>query len=75
MKRAIINFTSNFDYEEFKNYADSEEISMSKAILQLAKNSLDDLTDKKLGDLAIKRMENASNYIESEKFWNKVNDL
>jgi len=76
MKRAIVNFSENFDYQDFKSYAEHKKISLSRAILELAKNALEDWEDKKLGDVALKRLSSkTTKYLSSDDFWNKANEL
>jgi predicted DNA-binding protein len=76
MKRAIINFSKDFDYQEFKSYAEHKKISLSRAILELAQNALEDWEDKKLCDIALERS-NAkdSKYLSSDDFWRKADEL
>lgn len=76
MKRAIVNFSEDFDYQDFKSYAEHKKISLSRAILELAKNALEDWEDKKLGDIALERQSSKSaKYLSSDNFWNKANEL
>ncbi|GHU14177.1 hypothetical protein FACS189449_10500 [Alphaproteobacteria bacterium] len=76
MKRAIINFSKDFDYQEFKSYAVHKKISLSRAILELAQNALEDWEDKKLGDIALERLNSEnSKYLSSEDFWRKADEL
>jgi hypothetical protein len=42
MKRAIVNFSNDFEYQDFKSYAEHKKISLSRAILELAQNALED---------------------------------
>jgi hypothetical protein len=76
MKRAIINFSDDFNYQDFKSYAEHKKISLSRAILELAQNALEDWEDKRLGDIALKRL-NPKNvkYLSSDAFWNKADEL
>ena len=76
MKRAIVNFSEDFDYQDFKSYADHKKISLSRAILELAKNALDDLEDRRLGNIALERLNSkTTKYLSSDDFWNKANEL
>ena len=43
MKRAIVNFSDDLDYQDFKAYAEHKKISLSRAILDLAQSALEDL--------------------------------
>lgn len=40
MRRAIVNFSNDFDYSEFKNYSEQNNISLSRALLEFAQKSL-----------------------------------
>jgi predicted DNA-binding protein len=76
MKRAIVNFSNDFDYQDFKSYAEHKKISISRAILELAQNALEDWEDKKLADVALKRLRSKdSKYLSSNDFWDKANEL
>jgi len=76
MKRAIVNFSDDFDYQDFKSYADQKKISLSRAILELAKNALDDLEDRRLGNIALERLNSkTAKYLSSDDFWSKANEL
>jgi hypothetical protein len=76
MKRAIVNFSEDFDYQDFKSYAEYKKISISRAILELAKSALEDWEDKKLGDVALKRLNSKpTKYLHSDDFWNKANEV
>ncbi len=73
MKRAIVNFSKDYDYELFKRYADGNNISLSRAILDLASKALDDWEDQRLGDIALERLHDPNaEYISSDKFWEKA---
>ncbi|MDR1031563.1 MAG: hypothetical protein LBL30_00335 [Holosporales bacterium] len=76
MKRAIINFSDDFNYQDFKSYAEHKKISLSRAILELAQNALEDWEDKRLGDIALKRLSSKNvKYLSSDVFWNKADEL
>jgi hypothetical protein len=76
MKRAIVNFSEDFDYQDFKSYAEHKKISLSRAILELAKNALEDWEDKKLGDIALERKKSKSaKCLSSDDFWKRANEL
>lgn len=76
MKKAIVNFSDDFDYQDFQLYAEYKKISLSRAILELAQNALEDLEDKKLGDIALKRLSSKhAKLLSSNVFWNKANEL
>jgi predicted DNA-binding protein len=76
MKRAIINFSEDFDYQDFKTYAEHKHISLSRAILELAKSALEDLEDKRLGQIALERLKSKSTKsLSSKDFWNKADEL
>ena len=75
MKRAIVNFTKDCDYDSFKSYADFHKISLSRAMIELAKKSLDKWEDERLASLALSRESSATtnDYLEAEAFWNDLN--
>jgi hypothetical protein len=76
MKRVIVNFSDDFDYQDFKSYAEYEKISLSRAILELAQNALEDWKDERLGDIALERLNSKTpKYLPSDDFWNKADDL
>lgn len=76
MKRAIVNFSDDFNYQDFKSYAEYKKISLSRAILELAQNALEDWEDKKLSDVALKRLNSKeAKYLSSNDFWDKANEL
>lgn len=71
MKRAIVNFSSEFDYNEFKNYSEQNNISLSRALLELAQKSLTIWKDEQLADIALGRENSGSDYLNSKDFWNQ----
>ena len=75
MRRAIVNFSRDCDYDSFKNYADFHKVSLSRALIELAQKSLDRWEDERVANVAVSRKENAKSgdYIEAEEFWNDLN--
>ena len=75
MKRAIVNFTKDYDYELFKRYACINKISLSRALLELAQKSLDKWEDERVANLALSRLNKAKpdEYLDSDTFWNDLN--
>ena len=75
MKRAIVNFSKDCDYDSFRHYADFKKISLSRALLELAQKSLDRWEDERVADLGVSRKENTKvdEYIDSNTFWNDLN--
>lgn len=73
MKRAIVNFSNDFDYGEFKNYSERNNVSLSRAILELAQKSLAIWKDEQLADIALNRENSSSDYLDSGDFWNQFN--
>lgn len=75
MRRAIVNFPKDCDYDSFKHYADFHKISLSRALIELAQKSLDCWEDERIANIAVSRKESAKsdNYVESEAFWNDLN--
>ena len=71
MKRAIVNFSNDFDYGEFKNYSEQNNISLSRALLELAQKSLTIWKDEQLADIALNRENSSSEYLNSKDFWNQ----
>jgi hypothetical protein len=76
MKRAIVNFSDDFNYQDFKSYAEHKKISLSRAILELAQNALEDWEDTELGDIAIERLNSkTAKCLPSDDFWRKADEL
>lgn len=75
MRRAIVNFSKDCDYDSFKHYADFHKISLSRALIELAQKSLDRWEDERIANIAVSRKENAKSdsYVEAEAFWNDLN--
>lgn len=76
MKRAIVNFSSDFNYEDFKDYSKKNKVSISRALLELAQKSLNRWKDEQIADLALEREKNSNNeesYTESDEFWKDMN--
>ena len=75
MRRAIVNFSRDCDFDSFKSYADFHKISLSRALIELAQKSLDRWEDERVANIAISRKEKAKpeDYIEAESFWNDLN--
>ena len=75
MKRAIVNFSKDCDYDSFKHYADFHKISLSRALIELAQKSLDRWEDERIANIAVSRREKASSedYVEAEAFWDDLN--
>lgn len=71
MKRAIVNFSNDFDYTEFKNYSEQNNLSLSRALLELAQKSLTIWKDEQLADIALNRENSNTNYLNSKDFWNQ----
>ncbi len=73
MKRAIVNFSKECDYESFKNYAEENKISLSKALLELAQKSLESWEDEKVANIAAKRRNDPqANYLSVDEFLEKM---
>lgn len=73
MKRAIVNFSKEYDYESFKNYAKENRVSLSKALLELAQRSLDSWEDEKVANIAAKRRNDSqAKYLSADEFLEKV---
>lgn len=74
MKRAIVNFSNDFSYDDFKEYSEQNKISLSRALLELAQKSLDRWKDEQVADLAIARENGAtkSDYLDSDTFWQEL---
>ena len=75
MRRAIVNFPRDCDFDSFKSYADFHKISLSRALIELAQKSLDRWEDERVAGIAASRKEKAKPeyYIEAEAFWNDLN--
>ena len=75
MKRAIVNFSSDFSYEDFKDYSEKNKVSLSRALLELAQKSLNRWKDEQIADLALEREKNSDkeSYIEADEFWKDMN--
>ncbi|MBR1734347.1 MAG: hypothetical protein IJ730_02705 [Alphaproteobacteria bacterium] len=75
MKRAIVNFSRDCDYDSFKHYADFNKVSLSRALLELAQKSLNRWEDERVAAMAVSRKENtkADEYIDSNTFWDDLN--
>lgn len=75
MRRAIVNFPRDCDFDSFKSYADFHKISLSRALIELAQKSLDRWEDERVAGIAASRKEKAKpeDYIEAEAFWNDMN--
>lgn len=75
MKRAIINFQKDCDYDSFKHYAEFHKISLSRALLELAQKSLDRWEDERIANIAVSRREKTKtdDYIDGEIFWKNLN--
>jgi hypothetical protein len=75
IKRAIENFSSDFDYQDFNAYAEHKKISLPKAILELAQNALKNLEYNELADVALSRLNSkTAKYLPSDDFWNTANE-
>lgn len=73
MKRAIVNFSKEYDYESFKNYADENKISLSKALLDLAQKSLESWEDEKVASVAANRLRDPqAKYLSADEFLEKT---
>lgn len=73
MKRAIVNFSKEYDYDSFKNYAEENKISLSKALLELAQRSLNNWEDEKVATVAAKRRKDSqSKYLNADEFLEKI---
>ena len=74
MKRAIVNFSNDFNYDDFKEYSEKKKVSLSKALLELAQKSLDRWKDEQVADLAIARENDdaKSDYLDSDTFWQEL---
>ena len=68
---AIVNFSNDFDYTEFKNYSEQNNLSLSRALLELAQKSLTIWKDEQLADIALNRENSNTNYLNSKDFWNQ----
>lgn len=75
MKRAIVNFSSDFNYEDFKDYSEKNKVSLSRALLELAQKSLNRWKDGQIADLALEREKNSDkeSCIEADEFWKDMN--
>lgn len=71
MKRLLLNFNNNYDFLTFKNYAANRGISISAAILNLAKESLERLEDEILAEEALKA-EKENIFIPENEMWENV---
>ncbi len=74
MKRAIVNFSNDFSYDDFKDYSEQKKVSLSRALLELAQKSLDRWKDEQVADLAIARENGSakSDYLNSDTFWQEL---
>lgn len=74
MKRAIVNFSNNFNYDDFKEYSEHNKISLSRALLELAQKSLTDWKDEQIADMALDREESSgkNDYVNFDNFWERL---
>lgn len=75
MRRAIVNFSNDFNYDDFKDYSEKNKISLSRALLELAQESLFKWKDEQIADLAIRREEESTkkDYLDFDSFWENLN--
>ena len=74
MKRAIVNFSNNFNYDDFKEYSEYNKISLSRALLELAQKSLTDWKDEQIADMALDRekLSGKEDYVNFDNFWEEL---
>ena len=74
MKRAIVNFSNDFNYDDFKDYSEQNKVSLSRALLELAQRSLDSWKDEQIADLALEREKKATkeDYLDFNTFWQEL---
>lgn len=75
MKRAVVNFSNGFNYDDFKDYSKKNKISLSRALLKLAQESLTRWKDEQIADSAVKREEESTkkDYLDFDSFWDNLN--
>lgn len=73
MKRAIVNFSNDFNYDDFKDYSKHNKISLSRALLELAQKSLAVWKDEQLADTALDRetLSVKEDYVNADDFWKR----